>query len=94
MVGSGVRQNRLSPFVPCSLLVLGIAPLPHRGCVAICLKIRRRKLVITILGVVMAGTAGTPGYCPVITVGGSYPGFLSAMMRVRYADSPQPVQCM
>ena len=27
---------------------------------------------------------GTPSYCPVITVGGSYPGFLSAMMRVRY----------
>lgn len=27
---------------------------------------------------------GTPGYCPVITVGGSYPGFLSAMMRLRY----------
>ena len=27
---------------------------------------------------------GTPGYCPVVTVGGSYPGFLSAMMRLRY----------
>jgi pimeloyl-ACP methyl ester carboxylesterase len=27
---------------------------------------------------------GTAGYCPVITVGGSYPGFLSAMMRLRY----------
>jgi pimeloyl-ACP methyl ester carboxylesterase len=27
---------------------------------------------------------GTKGYCPVITVGGSYPGFLSAMMRLRY----------
>jgi hypothetical protein len=27
---------------------------------------------------------GTKGYCPVITVGGSYPGFLSAMMRTRY----------
>ena len=27
---------------------------------------------------------GTPNYCPVITVGGSYPGFLSAMMRLRY----------
>lgn len=25
-------------------------------------------------------------YCPVITVGGSYPGFLSAMMRVRHSD--------
>ena len=27
---------------------------------------------------------GTPGYCPVLTFGGSYPGFLSAMMRLRY----------
>jgi hypothetical protein len=27
---------------------------------------------------------GTAGYCPVLTVGGSYPGFLSAMMRLRY----------
>lgn len=27
---------------------------------------------------------GTPGYCPVLTIGGSYPGFLSAMMRLRY----------
>ena len=25
-------------------------------------------------------------YCPVITVGGSYPGFLSAMMRLRHPD--------
>mmetsp|Transcript_34496 Transcript_34496/g.73497 ORF Transcript_34496/g.73497 Transcript_34496/m.73497 type:complete len:526 (-) Transcript_34496:600-2177(-) len=27
---------------------------------------------------------GTPTYCPVLTIGGSYPGFLSAMMRLRY----------
>jgi pimeloyl-ACP methyl ester carboxylesterase len=27
---------------------------------------------------------GSKGYCPVITVGGSYPGFLAAMMRLRY----------
>ena len=27
---------------------------------------------------------GTANYCPVITIGGSYPGFLSAMMRLRY----------
>ena len=27
---------------------------------------------------------GTAGYCPVITFGGSYPGWMSAMMRVRY----------
>ena len=27
---------------------------------------------------------GTAGYCPVITIGGSYPGYLSAMMRLRY----------
>mmetsp|Transcript_13966 Transcript_13966/g.33834 ORF Transcript_13966/g.33834 Transcript_13966/m.33834 type:complete len:500 (+) Transcript_13966:63-1562(+) len=28
---------------------------------------------------------GTAGYCPVVTFGGSYPGFLSAMMRLRYS---------
>lgn len=27
---------------------------------------------------------GTAEYCPVITIGGSYPGWLSAMMRLRY----------
>jgi len=27
---------------------------------------------------------GTPGYCPVHVIGGSYPGFLAAMMRLRY----------
>jgi pimeloyl-ACP methyl ester carboxylesterase len=27
---------------------------------------------------------GTEGYCPVITIGGSYPGWLSAMARLRY----------
>jgi len=27
---------------------------------------------------------GTSTYCPVLTIGGSYPGFLSAMMRLRY----------
>ena len=27
---------------------------------------------------------GDPKYCPVVTVGGSYPGFLSAMFRVAY----------
>lgn len=26
----------------------------------------------------------SPNYCPVMTVGGSYPGFLSAIMRLRY----------
>ena len=30
------------------------------------------------------GAHGTPTYCPVITIGGSYPGWLSAMMRLRY----------
>jgi hypothetical protein len=31
-----------------------------------------------------SATRGTPGYCPIVTVGGSYPGWLSAMMRLRY----------
>lgn len=30
------------------------------------------------------GPRGSPEYCPVITVGGSYPGFLSFAMRLRY----------
>jgi hypothetical protein len=30
------------------------------------------------------GAYGSPTYCPVLTIGGSYPGFLSAMMRLRY----------
>ena len=29
----------------------------------------------------------SPDYCPVITVGGSYPGFLSAMARLLFPDS-------
>ena len=28
----------------------------------------------------------SPEYCPVISVGGSYPGFLSAIMRLHYSD--------
>mmetsp|Transcript_39287 Transcript_39287/g.57798 ORF Transcript_39287/g.57798 Transcript_39287/m.57798 type:complete len:525 (-) Transcript_39287:244-1818(-) len=28
----------------------------------------------------------SPNYCPIITVGGSYPGFLSAMMRLLHPD--------
>ncbi len=27
---------------------------------------------------------GTDSYCPVLVLGGSYPGFLAAMMRMRY----------
>jgi len=27
---------------------------------------------------------GTAGYCPIVTIGGSYPGWLSAMLRLRY----------
>jgi hypothetical protein len=30
------------------------------------------------------GSYGTPSYCPVMTIGGSYPGYLSSMMRLRY----------
>ena len=30
------------------------------------------------------GPRGTAGYCPVVAVGGSYPGFLSFLMRLRY----------
>ena len=33
---------------------------------------------------------GTRGYCPIVTVGGSYPGWLSAMMRLRYPAVPTP----
>jgi Serine carboxypeptidase S28 len=29
----------------------------------------------------------SPDYCPVVTVAGSYPGFLSAMLRVMHPDS-------
>ena len=29
---------------------------------------------------------GNRHYCPIVTVGGSYPGFLSAMMRLRHPD--------
>ena len=32
-----------------------------------------------------SGENGEPR-CPVITVGGSYPGWLSAMMRLRYPE--------
>jgi len=32
------------------------------------------------------GPRGTPTYCPVITVGGSYPGFLSFAMRLQHSD--------
>jgi len=32
------------------------------------------------------GPKGTSSYCPVVTVGASYPGFLSALMRIVYPD--------
>ena len=32
------------------------------------------------------GPRGTPYYCPIITIGGSYPGFLSGMYRMREAS--------
>eukprot|EP00542_Grammatophora_oceanica_P010313 CAMPEP_0194029066 /NCGR_PEP_ID=MMETSP0009_2-20130614/2912_1 /TAXON_ID=210454 /ORGANISM="Grammatophora oceanica, Strain CCMP 410" /LENGTH=533 /DNA_ID=CAMNT_0038668653 /DNA_START=54 /DNA_END=1655 /DNA_ORIENTATION=+ len=32
------------------------------------------------------GEKGTPTYCPVMTVGGSYPGFLSALMKIVHPD--------
>lgn len=32
------------------------------------------------------GPKGTSDYCPVVTVGASYPGFLSALMRMAYPD--------
>jgi pimeloyl-ACP methyl ester carboxylesterase len=32
------------------------------------------------------GNKGTKSYCPVVTVGGSYPGFLSALLRIVYPD--------
>jgi hypothetical protein len=33
------------------------------------------------------GPRGTPTYCPVMTIGGSYPGFLSALMRLVHSDT-------
>lgn len=32
------------------------------------------------------GPRGSTGYCPVVTVGGSYPGLLSALLRINYPD--------
>ena len=32
------------------------------------------------------GPRGSPDYCPVITIGGSYPGFLSVLMRTVHSD--------
>jgi Serine carboxypeptidase S28 len=32
------------------------------------------------------GPRGSPTYCPVLTVGGSYPGFLAGLMRTTYPD--------
>jgi hypothetical protein len=32
------------------------------------------------------GPKGTPQYCPVMTIGASYPGFLSALMRIVHPD--------
>ena len=32
------------------------------------------------------GPRGTPTYCPVMTIGGSYPGFLSALMRLVHSE--------
>ena len=34
------------------------------------------------------GPKGTPEYCPVMTIGGSYPGFLAALLRI---DHPEAV---
>ena len=33
-----------------------------------------------------SGDRTSPDYCPVVTVGGSYPGFLSAVLRLVYPD--------
>lgn len=33
------------------------------------------------------GPKGTKSYCPVLTVGGSYPGFLAGLMRILYPDA-------
>lgn len=38
------------------------------------------------LGCAQASEKDSPHYCPVITVGGSYPGFMSAMARLVYPD--------
>lgn len=32
------------------------------------------------------GPRGTPEYCPVLTVGGSYPGFLAGLLRILYPE--------
>jgi len=48
--------------------------------------VRLVRFIQTELGCELDKTRNPKEYCPVITVGGSYPGFLSAMMRVRHPD--------
>lgn len=42
------------------------------------------ELIRSIQSIRQCGDRGTEEYCPVMVIGGSYPGFLAAMMRMRY----------
>lgn len=44
------------------------------------------RLIQTKQAEIGCGPRGSPSYCPVMTVGGSYPGFLAVLMRLAHGD--------